>query len=444
MNTSDDLFFFDNLLRINKLIERMLLVTIIVPVSFFVLTRLNVWRVPDLHSLSIGIYTLVTYIIQHLLNKKRVFAKIAMHFGLFACSMFVILLATNKVISVNITFGIVPFITCLYYNKKVTAFSTFACFVLMIISFWSRHYGVIQTVYVYNANNWSDLHWFISTTVGFAVEYVFVFMVAFTTSNRTRATMDKLIETMAARDAVNYKLQEQNKTLRTTQNEIIQFVASLLGSHDLFTGFHVIHTCSYVKMIAEELRNSGFYVEELTEKVINDYRTAAFLHDIGKIHIPEGILNKPGKFTDQEYELMKCHPEEGLKLLKFLPKIDDGSLNVIAENMAYCHHEKYDGSGYPQGLKEKEIPLCARVMAAADVLDALISKRLYKDPMSIDKALEIFEESKGSHFEPCIADAVIRCREKIIELDAQFKETEADTSAKELLWWEKYHESMKD
>ena len=133
---------------------------------------------------------------------------------------------------------------------------------------------------------------------------------------------------------------------------------------------------------------------------------------------------------------MKCHPEEGLKLLKFLPKIDDGSLNVIAENMAYCHHEKYDGSGYPQGLKEKEIPLCARVMAAADVLDGLISKRLYKDPMSIDKALEIFEESKGSHFEPCIADAVIRCREKIIELDAQFKETEADTSAKELLWWD--------
>ena len=200
-----------------------------------------------------------------------------------------------------------------------------------------------------------------------------------------------------------------------------------------------MHTRKYVEIIAKELKKGGYYQKELTDENIELYSTAAFLHDIGKIHIPEGVLNKIGKFTPEEYQLMKIHPEEGKKLLEYLPQIEDGTFNEIAKQMAYCHHEKWDGSGYPNGLKGKEIPLCARIMAAADVLDALISQRLYKEPMPVEEAMEVFERSKGMHFEPCIADAVINLKNLISIIDEDFKTTEASTNAEELEWWMKYH-----
>ena len=122
----------------------------------------------------------------------------------------------------------------------------------------------------------------------------------------------------------------KNKELDETQYKIIQFVAKCLGSHDLFTGRHVIHTQKYVEVIAKELRDDGCYVEELTDENIRLFQAAAFLHDIGKIHVPEGVLNKIGKFTPAEFEIMKSHPTEGKKLLGYLPPIEGGAFNKIA------------------------------------------------------------------------------------------------------------------
>jgi HD-GYP domain-containing protein (c-di-GMP phosphodiesterase class II) len=190
-----------------------------------------------------------------------------------------------------------------------------------------------------------------------------------------------------------------------TQYKIIQFVSQVLGSHDLFTGRHLLHTRKYVEIIAKELRDLGYYREQLTDENIELYSTAALLHDIGKVHIPEGVLNKIGKFTPEEYELMKIHPSEGKKLLEFLPVIDDGTFNEIAMSMAYYHHEKWDGSGYPYGLKGEEIPLSARIMAVADVFDALISDRVYKKAFSFEKAMSIIQEESGTHFDPEVVKA---------------------------------------
>lgn len=228
--------------------------------------------------------------------------------------------------------------------------------------------------------------------------------------------------------------------LNDNQFYLMEFAAQILGSHDLFTGRHVIHTQTYVEMIAEKLRELGYYTEELTDSTIKNMKTASFLHDIGKIHIPEGILNKNGKFVKEEFELMRCHPEEGAKLLDFLPLLDEGRFNKIAEEMALCHHEKWDGSGYPYHLKGTEIPLAARIMAGADVLDALISRRLYKSPIPVAEAIETFKESSGTHFEPCIVEAVIALKDKIEEVDRSFKETEAAMNEEELAWWDNYHE----
>ncbi len=242
----------------------------------------------------------------------------------------------------------------------------------------------------------------------------------------------------------NRKVREKNNQLAETQFKIIQFVAQCLGSHDLFTGRHIMHTQKYVEVICNEMVKLGLYTNELTSKNIELFKNAAFLHDIGKIHVPEGILNKIGKFTDEEFDLMKCHTTEGKNLLEFLPMVNDGRFNEIAKQMAHYHHEKWDGSGYPNKIAGIEIPLSARIMAAADVMDALLSQRLYKEPKTIDEAIEIFESSRDSHFESCIVDAVISCKDKIAAIDAEFKNQEASTNAAEQEWWQRYHESLKE
>lgn len=250
--------------------------------------------------------------------------------------------------------------------------------------------------------------------------------------SRNKKSIEK---TLAERDTVIEELQEN-------QFYLMEFVAQLLGSHDLFTGRHVIHTKTYVELIAKKLRELGYYADELTDETIKNMKAAAFLHDIGKIHIPEGILNKNGRFNEEEYDLMRCHPEEGAKLIDFLPLVDKGNFNKIAEEMTLCHHEKWDGTGYPYHLKGNEIPLSARIMAAADVLDALLSQRLYKSPMPISQALETFRQSSNTHFEPCIVEAVIALQDKVDEIDKSFKETEAATNEEELAWWDNYHEMI--
>jgi HD-GYP domain-containing protein (c-di-GMP phosphodiesterase class II) len=140
---------------------------------------------------------------------------------------------------------------------------------------------------------------------------------------------------------------------------------------------------------------------------------------------------------------MKAHTTEGYELLNFLPTINDGEFNRIAKEMALCHHEKWDGSGYPNKLKGTDIPLSARILAAADVMDAILSERLYKKPKSIEEAIEIFEDSKGTHFEPCIVKAVINIKDKIAAIDQEFKTSEEQTNAKEKEWWHRYHSKIK-
>lgn len=442
INTNDS-FYKENILAVNKLMTKVILTTILVPVLFIILTIIGIWQVPHSYSIIIICYSILAALISHILNIDPKHSILSMYWGIFACSMFIELLAIKNVITVNITYAIVPFMSTLYYNKKLTIWSTTINFILMILTFFIRMDGIIQNVYVRNATLWTDTDWLISSISGYGVEYLFIFIVAFMLAKITRKSLDTMFETSAKLDDVNEKLMNQNFELQETQSRIIQFIADILGSHDLFTGRHVIHTQAYVKMISLELRKEGYYTNVLTDRTINDYKTAAFLHDIGKIHIPEGILNKPGKFTDQEFELMKDHPAEGLKLLEVLPAIDGGRFNEIAKQMAYNHHEKWDGTGYPRGIKGDEIPLCARIMASADVLDALISKRLYKEPLSIDEAIQLFKESKGSHFEECIADAVINCRDQIIQISEQFKRDEAESEAKEEAWWQNYHASLK-
>ena len=428
MNDTSELFFNENIRSVNKVVEILLLTCAVVPVAFCILTLCGIWRVPHSYSASIFSYSIMCFLISHWLNKSPKTQKIGMYAGIIFTALFVELLAVRNIIQVNITYAAVPFLSCLYFNKKITITSTITSFALMVFALFIRSKTVL-TVMATDVQVHTPQTWFISTLVGYSIEFLFIFLIALTMAKRSHKAIELL--------------HTQNQNLQNTQDMIIGFVASCLGSHDLFTGRHVQHTKHYVRIIASKLRELGYYRDVLTDENIHLYETAAFLHDIGKIHIPEGVLNKIGKFTEEDYKVMKTHPVEGKRLLEQLPKIGDGRFNQIAIDMAFTHHEKWDGTGYPRGLKGEEIPLCGRIMAAADVMDAFISKRLYKEPFTINEAINIFNESIEKQFEPCIVEATKACQAEIEELARTFKKQEAETEKQEVEWWENYHNSMK-
>ena len=190
------------------------------------------------------------------------------------------------------------------------------------------------------------------------------------------------------------------------QSGMITFMAEVVENRDDNTGGHIRRTAEYVECIAKELKRQGIYSDILTDRYLSDMVVAAPLHDIGKIHIPDAVLNKPGKLTEDEFEVMKTHTTAGEGLLTHakMELGESGYLNMAVEMAAY-HHEWWNGKGYPYGISGEEIPLCARIMAVADVFDALTSKRCYKDAMPFEKAYAIIREESGTHFDPAVVEA---------------------------------------
>ncbi len=186
--------------------------------------------------------------------------------------------------------------------------------------------------------------------------------------------------------------------IRQMSDRLILDMAMMVESRDNSTGGHIRRTSDCVRFIADEIKKD--IDNSLTDSFLDKVIKAAPMHDLGKIAVDDAILRKPGRFEPEEFEKMKAHAAEGARIVhEILKDTDDEEFHMIAENVAHYHHERWDGSGYPEGLKGEEIPVEARIMAIADVYDALVSKRVYKDSMSFEQADAIITESFGKHFD---------------------------------------------
>ncbi|WP_286263789.1 response regulator [Thalassotalea atypica] len=215
---------------------------------------------------------------------------------------------------------------------------------------------------------------------------------------------------------------ERTAQLAELQDVAMVAMGALAESRDPETGNHIRRTQHYVKALAIELAQKDKYVELLTPEVITSLFKSAPLHDIGKVGIEDSILLKPGKLTDDEFAEMRNHPAYGRDAISAAETSIDSADNflIFAKEIAYSHHEKWDGTGYPQKLSGDDIPLSARLMAIADVYDALISKRVYKPAFSHEKAMDIIIAGKGSHFDPEMIDCLENIADKFNHIAQQY------------------------
>ena len=201
--------------------------------------------------------------------------------------------------------------------------------------------------------------------------------------------------------------------ISSMQKQMISGLANLIESRDLETGEYVARTSEYVKKLASFARQDGVYADVLDDHFITLIGRVAAMHDIGKIVVSDQILKKPGRLTAEEYEEMKKHASAGGTVVReVLSGITDAEYLTMASDIATYHHEWWNGKGYPTGLKGEAIPLSARIMAIADVYDALISERCYKQAMPRERAYEIIQEESGTHFDPKLAEAFLNHREE--------------------------------
>ncbi|MCL2764177.1 MAG: response regulator [Treponema sp.] len=209
-------------------------------------------------------------------------------------------------------------------------------------------------------------------------------------------------------------IRERTFQLSRLQNSIVAVLADMVENRDKGTGGHIERTSMYIRILIDEMRDSEVYADEIRGWDVEKIISSARMHDLGKISITDTIVNKPGKLTDEEFEVMKSHAQEGERIIdEIIARTGEGDFLRNAKLFAGTHHERWDGKGYPRGLKEDEIPLQGRIMAIVDVYDALVSERPYKNAFTADVAIGIIMQNSGTHFDPKIAQIFFNARDRI-------------------------------
>ncbi|MGN0642030.1 MAG: HD domain-containing phosphohydrolase [Huintestinicola sp.] len=229
--------------------------------------------------------------------------------------------------------------------------------------------------------------------------------------NVMRSRISRTLELAELRKDLSGQLEARTMHIKYIQEMMVMGMATMVESRDLSTGGHIKRTSMVMKIFAEKLSKEQ---DIMTKSFLDMVIRAAPMHDLGKISVDDRVLRKQGKFTPEEYAEMKKHSAEGARIVsQILEGVEEENFVKIAANVAHYHHEKWDGSGYPDGLSGEEIPIEARIMALADVFDALVSKRCYKEAYSYDTAFSIIDSSIGTHFDPQLGRIFLKCRPEL-------------------------------
>ncbi|MEB3290243.1 MAG: two-component system response regulator [Leptolyngbya sp.] len=242
---------------------------------------------------------------------------------------------------------------------------------------------------------------------------------------KTQLTLKASADFLRDKNAfLEQEVARRTQEIQAIQDVTIQVMASLAETRDNETGNHIRRTQNYVKILAEQLKDHPRFRHFLSDAIIQHLYKSAPLHDIGKVGIPDHILLKPGRLTPEEFEIMKTHTTIGRDAIIQAEKSLGMTVDFLqlAKEIAYSHQEKWDGTGYPEGLSGDDIPISARLMALADVYDALISRRVYKEPMSHDEATDILKAGRGTHFDPDIVEAFLATQTEFQAIAQRFSD----------------------
>lgn len=238
-----------------------------------------------------------------------------------------------------------------------------------------------------------------------------------------RARVRSHLELSSQKNMLELAVSERTQEIARARDVAIHCMASLAETRDIETGKHIRRTQAYVRILAEKLQDHPRFESYLDRQRIDLIYNAAPMHDIGKVGVPDRVLLKPGKLESDEWVEMRRHAEYGLRAIENAEKeLGNTPLLDVAKAIAYSHHERWDGTGYPLGLKGDEIPVSGRLMAIADVYDALISKRVYKDIIPHEVAVEIIREERGTHFDPDITDAFLELEQEFRQIAKELKD----------------------
>lgn len=397
-------FLQAHIVKTNNTICKIFLFGCLFPFFILVMSLLDVYNYPLKLAVITFSYSISSCCLSFFL--KRVLPpKVFQYVVTFLLQVIVLLLSLDLNLNVTVTFLLVPLFTIMYFNPP---FTLYVCFLSTITVVSSLYFTSEQAVEMF----WHDItpfYCFLTQLSGALMEMVMATVLLFFTTRYSRSYM--------------LSVHARNQKVTEIQNQLVFCFADIIESKEVTTGQHVKRTSAVVSLLTDYLSKKGSgYMEDMSLEDMNIINTAAPLHDIGKIKVSNYILCKPGRLTPEEFEMMKCHSLAGGEMITAtLNKVEDPRFIEIACQMATYHHEKWDGSGYPMGLREKEIPFSARIMAIADVLDALKSDRPYKKAFSMDETYRIIEESRNKHFDPILVDAIIELRPEIEKIYPEYE-----------------------
>lgn len=389
----------ENIAVVNNLISKILWGVLGILIVFYFIAQTEILRIDGSFIIKWFLVILGLNIIYLILEKIKVSDNVKKYYLITAMQIAVIFGATDVRIGYHILYVIVPVASCIYFDKRLTLVISSIALVLMNMCI-----VYVSGDRVANGNStYTREHYITAYGIGYSTEFIALVLVLWFLTTRIMQVM--------------FNLAEKNRNIVEMQQKIICSFAGLIESRDDDTGHHVKRTEKFVEVTIDALTELKIYENEMKELDVDMVSRAAQLHDIGKLKISDNILCKPGKLTAEEYDIVKEHTLEGKEIIeKYLQGVEEIEFIDEAKNIALSHHERWDGQGYPNGLKKNEIPISARIMAVADVFDALVSKRCYKDAISLEEAFLIIEQGSGTQFDPEIVNAFLTKKDKIREI----------------------------